>query len=280
MAIAQSANSFERFGVVIAVGFLVFSLLGTFKIYQSYSMQFTPQNEVLGAKTESPNDVVAANSCLPQTKISEALKVGERTVTLYAPDKTLTLSLEPLVSCIVNTGCETSGTSCSNVKTTLDAACLDDYFKQYPLSLTTTVLLTQNDISVKVRKEDWAVNYKDLAAQLADAFSKEVSYCQLTGETRLPKKNIANLQLTVSDASASVEESFTKRFIEIDKSKMLLFFWNDGIYQPYYIKKGTRLPSQQIYLRKDIDIQKILQSIDAGYVLRNSESTDYVVVHE
>jgi hypothetical protein len=242
-------------------------------------LQFIPQNEVLGAKTENTSDVTTTNSCLPQTKLSEALKIGERTVTLYAPDKTLTLSLEPFVSCIVNTGCETAGNACSNVKTTMDVSCLDAYFKQYPLTLTTTTLLTRNDISVKVRKEDWAVNYKDLAVQLADAYSKEISYCQLTGETKLPKKNIANLQLTVSDASPSVEESFTKRFIEIDKSKQLLYFWNDGVYQPYYIKKGTRLPSQQIYLRKDIDIEKILQSIDAGYVLRNSSSTDYVIVH-
>ena len=239
--------------------------------------------DVLGAKTsETPTPEVSKPfQCIDSDTFTKFLKETQKTVTLYAPDKTVTLNMEPLKECFVATGCDADNFRCTSGVVTMNTQCLADYFKKYPLQVTETKILSGEGASVQVRVQDWMVNYDNLAEQLKGAVEKEVTYCQVQGLEEQTTANIDNIQLVVTDDTPNVEGSFTtKPFIEIDASKEKLYFWNDGIYQTFPINRGARLPKEGIYSRKAIDLKKILEGIHADFISRNTKATDYVIVHK
>lgn len=239
-----------------------------------YASKYYGQPQVLGERAFSQFQ------CVSKEQIQGFLKTSGKTVTLYAPDRTEVVPLDALVGCFTATGCELENFSCEDGAVNVLTQCVQQYFEANPLGAETTRVITGAGASVQVRTHDWSVNYENLAAQLNDAVNKEIDYCQLTGVTESGRKNIGNIQLIVADEFPSViDSSFTAKFLEIDASKEKAYLWEKGIYQTFKLQYGARVPEESIYQKKQVDLQRLLQSTDLAYVNKQLGETEFVVVH-
>jgi len=233
------------------------------------------QTQVLGEK--------AAESfqCLPSTTFDKFFADSEKSITLYAPDKTVSFPLSALKKCFTATGCNQAGFSCSVGKVQLVVSCANEYFKKFPLGVEQYRVITGAGASAQVRIQDWEVNYDNLVEQLNTVIAKGISYCQVEGLQEAPRQNLGTIQLVVADETPGMMAgSFTERFIEIDASKSKLYYWNKGQYQTFSLTHGVRLPKEGIYLRDNVTLRQIIGSVDVSYIEKNTQSTDYVVVHK
>lgn len=241
--------------------------------YASYYAQ--DSRVVLGEKADSKNQ------CIPEETFQNFLKETKKTVTLNAPDRAVTLPLDTLSACFTAKGCETANFTCAEGSVSLVEACVNEYFVKYPLQVEQTKVITGSGAVAQVQIQDWSVNYANMTEQLIKLVGQEVKYCQVEGKAEQSRANIGSLQLVVSDELPSMHGgTFTNRFIEIDASKEKVYFWNDGVYQTLSLNHGARLPSEGIYKRSEVDLSKIMSSLDTLYLERNSQKTDYVVIHK
>lgn len=231
-------------------------------------------SQVLGEATKSNFQ------CISEEKFTEFLSQTDKTITLYAPNKSINLPLAPLLSCFAATGCDSAEFSCGEGKVSLVEACVAEYFQKHPLEVEQTKIVSGVGAVAQVHIQDWTVNYANLAEQLSKAVTEEIKYCQVEGKAEQTRQNIGNIQLVVADELPGMKgNDFTKRFIEVDTSKGKLYFWNEGVYQTLSLVHGARLPKEAIYKRSSIDLSKVVSSVDAAFLERNSEAGDYVVIH-
>lgn len=234
-------------------------------------------SQVLGEKTST----TAQTQCIQTETVHKFLTETQKTVNLYAPDQTINFSLEPLEACFETTGCSEEGFSCAKGKVTLNRECVAEYFTKYPLEVEQTRIVSGSGAVAQVKVRDWTVNYENLTEQLLNAVASEIKYCQVSGEEEQTRQNIGNLQLVVSDELPSMSgKDFTARFVELDASKEKAYFWNEGIPQTFTLKHGVRLPKEGIYRNSDIDFASIMDGMNASFITRTSQKTDYVVVHQ
>lgn len=234
-------------------------------------------SQVLGEKSENQTQ----NQCLNTDVFQSFLTETKKTISLYAPDREVTFSLEPLKGCFVAKGCDTANFACSEGKVSLVESCVNEYFAKYPLQVEQTKIVSGSGAVAQVQVQDWSVNYANVTEQLIKAVSDEITYCQVEGKAEQSRQNIGSIQLVVSDEMPSMKAgTFTNRFIELDASKEKVYFWNDGVYQTLSLMHGARLPKEGVYKHSDIGFAKIMNSTEALYLGRNSQKTDYVVVHQ
>ncbi len=268
----------KRLSVLVVLG--MSSIIGlSFSVGKGivgYTSLYTSSDtQVLGAKDAKQTQ------CIPSETIEKFLGDTKKTVTLYAPNKSVTIPLEPLMSCFQSTGCDAAEFSCNDGKISLVESCVSAYFQKYPLEVEQTKLVSGAGAVAQVRVQDWTVNYANLAEQLSKAVSEEVKYCQVEGKADQSRQNIGNIQLVVADELPGMQgQVFTKRFIEVDESKRKLYFWNDGIYQTVSLSISGRLPKEGVYLKSSVDFSKLVGSVDAAFLTRNSQDSDFVVIHE
>ena len=232
------------------------------------------QTQVLGEK--------AADSfqCLPSTSFDKFFTDADKSITLYAPNKTVSFPLSALKQCFTATGCDQAGFTCSIGKVQLATSCAREYFKKFSLGVEQYRVITGSGASAQVRIQDWEVNYDNLVEQLNTAIAKGISYCQVAGLQEATRQNLGTIQLVVADETPGmVAGSFTERFVEIDASKGKLYYWNKGQYQTFALIHGARLPKEGIYHQKDISLGQIIGFVDVSYIEKDSEPTDYVIVH-
>ncbi|MCC7304053.1 hypothetical protein IT418_01400 [bacterium] len=263
------------------VAILAVSLLGVLSfsvgkgVAEYASLYMNGRTAVLGESVDNNFQ------CLSKNQFTKFLDDTKKTVTLYAPNKAVTVPLEPLLGCFASSGCTATEFSCVDGSVSLVQSCVTEYFRKYPLEVDQMKLVTGVGAVAQVHVQDWTVNYENLAEQLSKAVTDEIKYCQVEGKAEQTRQNIGSIQLVVADELPGIKgNSFTKRFMEIDRSKEKLYFWNDGVYQTLKLVHGARVPKEAIYKRESIDFRKILNSTDTEFIQQNSQESDYVVVHE
>jgi len=239
-----------------------------------YASIYYGQSQVLGERASSQF------RCIAQDQITKYLTDAKKSITVYSPDRSETLSLNALASCFTSYGCDEEGFSCEGGQVNLVQTCAQAYFQKNPLGAETVEVVSGAGASVQVKTHDWSVNYENLAAQLDDAVTKEVSYCQLLGVGESTRQNIGTIQVVVADEQPSVvDTNFAEVFLEIDASKEKVYLWNKGVYQTFTMVQGARAPSEAIYLRKNVDLSKLVGSADLEYMVKQLSDSSFVVVH-
>ncbi|WKZ24250.1 MAG: hypothetical protein QY312_01425 [Candidatus Dojkabacteria bacterium] len=263
---------------VLSLAILTFSAWFAGKGIVDYAVWYMnpPQMAVLGEQDQTPT----VASCLPHEQVSQKLEENETTITLFAPNQSVTFPVKEVAHCFQAIGCDAEGFTCNIGEVTVDTQCAMAYFRQQPLGVEEYILVTGSGAVAQVLKHDWRVNYENLAEQLKTTVATAVPYCQLTGEAEQTRKNIGSIQLVVSDEMPSMAGTqFTQQYVEIDASKEKVYFWNDGVYQTLNLERGARLPSEGIYTRKTVDLSKLVNSSDFQYLEKNTSDTTFVVVH-
>lgn len=259
--------------MLVLVGGIGLFTLGQYQYYAT-----TLQNERMATAVLGAQDTAA---CVPVTTVSKSFKEKNRTVTLFAPDKSYAFPLDSIAACVQFTGCASgTGVACKDVATTVDTACISTYLKNNPEVATSRKVVSGEGASAQVRIQDWTVDTEVLATQIKDAVTKEVSYCDVTGE-KDGRTNIGNIQLAVTNAKPGVEEDFATQFVEIDKSRAELYLWNKGSFKTFSIKSGVRLPKEAIYRIENVQFSSFMQSQqDTSYIQKQTQKGEYIVVHD
>lgn len=274
-------NEFSRFlqrkySIIAVLAFS--SVIGLFWVVGggvvNYASKYYGQSQVLGESVSSQF------RCISQDQFSNYLGSAKKTVTLYAPDSSENFPLFALSKCFTAIGCDVQNFSCEGGQVNLVQTCVQDYFKKNPLGTETTRVVMGAGASVQVRTHDWSVNYENLAAQLDDAVFKEIAYCQLIGTGESTRQNIGAIQLVVADEQPSmVDATFAEKFLEIDASKEKAYLWDKGVYQMFSLTMGARVPSESVYIKKDVDLAKLIGSGDLEYINGQLGEREFVVVH-
>lgn len=259
-------------GVVLAASLLVATGV---VVYQQYKDITAQPSQVLGTSAAAP-----VGRCTDASIMNQSIIDVDRTITLYAPDKTVTLGLGQLAKCIVVENCTEDAQACGTSSLYVKPACVAEYLNTYTIGLVTETQLSGKNTVVSLRKEDWQVNTGDLSQQIAAAIEKEVTYCQIVGQVESNKKNIGNLQVAVSNDLPSMKGTFSDHFIEVDKSRRMLFYWNDKVYQVFSIPNSVRLPTDGIYQASEVAFGDWVASIDRAYLQRTVKPEFQVVVHQ
>lgn len=274
-------NEFSRFlqrkYSIIAV-FAFGSVIGLFWVVGggilNYATMYDDRSQVLGESGSSQF------RCISQEQISTYFDNVKKTITLYAPDSSESFPLSALSGCFTSTGCDEKNFSCEGGQVNLVESCVQEYFKKNPLGAETTRVVMGAGASVQVKTHDWSVNYENLAAQLDDAVFKEVAYCQLIGAGENTRQNIGSIQLVVADEQPSmVDATFAEKFLEIDASKEKAYLWDKGVYQMFSLIIGARVPAESVYVKKDVDLVKLIGSGDLEYIDKQLGESGFVVVH-
>lgn len=263
--------------LALAAMLVLVGAIGIFTMHQYQQYMALIENPrvataVLGEKSSA--------SCLPTSAVEKSLREKNRTVTLFAPDKSYTLPLSSIAACVQFVGCGGEGVACKDVTTNVDTACVSSYLEKNPEIATSRKVVSGEGASAQVRIQDWTVDTEALVNQLKEAISKEVSYCDVTGE-KDARTNIGNIQLVVMNTTPGVEEDFAQQFVEIDKSKAELYLWDKGNYKTFALKRGTRLPREAIYRLGNVNLSSLMQSQrDVEAIKEQTQDSTYVVVHD
>lgn len=190
----------------------------------AFTQVLPTQGTILGVNIKN-------EKCLETNQIPSKIGAVVPEIILLAGNARKTIKSVNIAHCFIAPSCEAQLQG--NTRLSANLKCLDDYFTANPFYLETYNYMRGSGTTVRVRREDWVVDRENLSESVAEEYTNILTIPKLIDTNPLSRR--IQLQIPLLSDAPNTDGSFRSKYVEIDGSRQLLFFWRNGKYQKYRI---------------------------------------------